>query len=66
MPVDKYFKGSGDKVMGSMTKEYGPKKGKEVFYATANKQGMKPSDGPRKSAFDMRKFGGKASARISK
>ncbi len=42
MPIDKYFKGSGEKVMTNMTKEYGPKKGKSIFYATANKTGMKP------------------------
>lgn len=36
MPISKYFKGSGDKVMANMTKEYGAKKGKQVFYATAN------------------------------
>ncbi len=42
MPINKYFKGSGEKVMANMTKEYGPKKGKQVFYATANKQKAKP------------------------
>ena len=42
MPINEYFKGGGDKVMSNMTKEYGPKKGKSVFYATANKKGMKP------------------------
>jgi len=42
MPVAKYFKGKGEKVMSNMKKEYGEKKGKEVFYATANKKGMKP------------------------
>ena len=40
MPVSEYFKGSGDKVMSNMQKEYGAKKGKSVFYATANKKGM--------------------------
>jgi len=48
-PINKYFKGSGDKVMSSMTKEYSPKKGKQVFYATANKTGMKPSKMGKKS-----------------
>jgi hypothetical protein len=38
VPIDKYFKGDGTQVMASMKKEYGEKKGKEVFYATANKQ----------------------------
>ncbi len=42
MPVNKYFAGHGDEVMGNMTKEYGPEKGKRVFYATANKRGAKP------------------------
>ena len=28
--------------MASMAKEYGKKKGEEVFYATANKTGLKP------------------------
>jgi hypothetical protein len=28
--------------MRSMTKRYGAKKGKEVFYATANDRGMNP------------------------
>lgn len=40
MPVSSYFKGSGDQVMNSMKQQYGDKKGKSVFYATANKQGM--------------------------
>lgn len=42
MPVSEYFKGHGDKVMANMQKEYGAKKGKSVFYATANKKGAKP------------------------
>ncbi len=37
MPISEYFKGEGDKVMKSMKKTYGPKKAKQVFYATANK-----------------------------
>ena len=28
---------SGTKVLSSMTKQYGPKKGKSVFYASINK-----------------------------
>lgn len=28
---------SGEKVLGNMTKEYGAKKGKQVFYASINK-----------------------------
>jgi len=42
MPISEYYKGSGRKVMAAMKKKYGAKKGKSVFYATANKQRMKP------------------------
>ena len=38
MPISKYYKGSGEKVMKAMKEEYGEKKGESVFYATANKQ----------------------------
>ncbi len=38
MPVKKYYSGHGEQVMEDMTKRYGKKKGKEVFYATANKR----------------------------
>jgi hypothetical protein len=38
MPLSKYFKGKGPSVMKDMSKRYGAKKGKEVFYATSNKQ----------------------------
>jgi hypothetical protein len=38
MPLSKYYGGHGEKVMANMTKEYGEKKGKQVFYATANKR----------------------------
>lgn len=41
MPISKYYKGEGNKVMKNMTNTYGKKKGKSVFYATANKNGMK-------------------------
>ena len=44
MPIAAYFKGNGSKVMANMTKEYGPKKGKSVFYATANKKGETAKD----------------------
>lgn len=40
MPVKEYYKGSGDKVMSNMKREYGPEEGKRVFYATANARGM--------------------------
>lgn len=42
MPVGKYFEGKGEKVMRDMTSRYGAKKGKQVFYATANKRNLKP------------------------
>jgi hypothetical protein len=50
MPVSKYFKGHGEKVMSNMKKQYGPEKGKQVFYATANKKGLDtgPSDAVKK------------------
>ncbi len=41
MPIGKYFKGEGEKVMSSMKKKYGNDKGEEVFYATINKRKMK-------------------------
>ena len=37
MPVSKYFKGHGEKVMAAMKEHYGAEKGQQVFYATANK-----------------------------
>lgn len=46
MPLDNYFKGHGIEVMNNMTKEYGAKKAKNVFYGTANSKGMKPKGGP--------------------
>lgn len=39
MPISGYYKGHGEKVMKSMKKQYGAKKGKSVFYATAAKRG---------------------------
>jgi len=42
MPISAYYKGKGEKVLRGMVKKYGPKKGKEVFYATAKKQGLEP------------------------
>jgi len=35
-PVSAYYGGHGRKVMKSMKKKYGAKKGKQIFYATAN------------------------------
>jgi hypothetical protein len=46
MPIGKYFKGKGEKVMSNMKKEYGEKKGTSVFYATANKKKMNPHERP--------------------
>ena len=43
MPIGKYFGGKGAGVLKSMEKTYGPDKGKQVFYATAQKEGQKPS-----------------------
>jgi len=42
MPLNKYYGGHGEQVMTNMQKEYGSKKGKQVFYATANARGAKP------------------------
>jgi len=38
MPIKKYFSGKGQTVMAAMKKTYGAAKGKQVFYATANKR----------------------------
>lgn len=43
MPVSKYFKGHGLEVMKNMLSQYGKKKGKQVFYATANARKKKPN-----------------------
>lgn len=43
MPLSKYFKGKGEKVMHSMQEKYGGEKGKQIFYATAKKKGVEPS-----------------------
>lgn len=53
MPINAYYKGHGDQVMSSMQKEYGAKRGKSVFYATANKQGLKPKTSMSKSGVRM-------------
>lgn len=42
MPLSRYFKGDGEEVMAGMVKRYGPKKGKRIFYSTANARGMAP------------------------
>lgn len=48
MPISKYFKGHGEEVMSNMKKQYGEEKGKQVFYATANKKGVGPSEKAKK------------------
>ena len=54
MPLSKYYSGSGKKAMASMKKTYGAEKGKEAFYATANKRGENPSK-RRRSHFPNRR-----------
>lgn len=44
MPIEKYFGGHGSEVMSDMTKKHGAKKGKNIFYATANKRKQNPGD----------------------
>jgi hypothetical protein len=60
MPLSKYFSGHGEGVMAKMVKQYGAKKGKSVFYATANKQsGVKrtpPPDRKRKVTEDFQTY----------
>ena len=41
MPIDRYFKGEGEKVMAKMKDKYGEEKGERVFFATAKKKGGK-------------------------
>lgn len=42
MPISRYFHGHGEDVMRKMIKHYGADKGKQVFYAKANKSGQNP------------------------
>jgi len=42
MPISGYYGGKGERVMRTMVKRYGAKKGKQVFYATANARHLKP------------------------
>lgn len=42
MPLSEYFKGDGRKVLADFVKRYGEKRGKRLFYATANKRGLAP------------------------
>lgn len=55
MPVSEYFRGKGEKVLSDMESRYGEKKGKQVFYATANKKGMKPGQAGRRRALSRMK-----------
>ena len=41
MPLSNYYGGRGEKVMRDMMRKYGAKKGKQVFYATANRRKKK-------------------------
>ena len=50
MPVSEYYKGSGSRVMKSMAKRYGAKRGKAIFYATANARGMAPKRSKKRSS----------------
>lgn len=54
MPLNKYYEGSGKKVMHNMVRTYGSAKGKEVFYKTANKRGENPGK-RRRSHFPNRR-----------
>ena len=44
MPIWKYFQGHGKEVMSDIKDHYGEKKGKSIFYATAEKRNQKPED----------------------
>lgn len=44
MPLNK----KGKKIMGAMDKEYGKKKGEQVFYASKNKGTLKGVEGKKK------------------
>lgn len=58
MPESEYFGGKGEKVMAAMKARYGAKKGKSVFYATANKRGQKPGGkGGRGKGKSKRRYG---------
>lgn len=43
MPIDRYYHGHGDEVMADLVRRHGKKKGKEVFYATANTRHQTPA-----------------------
>jgi hypothetical protein len=43
MPISDYYKGHGEDVMRKMKKEYGSR-ADSIFYATANRRKMRPTD----------------------
>ena len=43
MPIEGYYKGKGREVAKEMKKRYG-KRWERIFYATANKLGLKPRE----------------------
>jgi hypothetical protein len=43
MPINSYFDGNGEGVMGKLQQEYGSEKGKRVFYGIVNKKHAKPA-----------------------
>jgi len=47
MPIGKYFGGHGKEVMKQMKKKHG-ERGEEVFYRTAKKKGLEPSEKTKK------------------
>jgi ribosomal protein L9 len=44
VPIGSYYGGDGREVMAGMARRYGRKKGKRIFFATANKRGQRPQD----------------------
>ena len=52
MPVSGYYAGKGEKVMASMQRKYGAKKGKKIFYATASRHGKRPHNRQVDGVFD--------------
>lgn len=50
MPISSYFGGHGQQVMRDMQRKHGKKKGRQMFYATANARNQGPSDDQRREA----------------
>lgn len=44
MPKSAYYGGHGKRVLARMKARYGPEKGERIFYATAEKHGLKPGE----------------------